>query len=105
MRTVPLDVAPERRTKPCSPRFRPGGRFWNQGSRFNVLKQVISIYIHIYIKCAGSFFQVVRIRMPWCNGYPTTAHVLTKTLSPRLRTILQLILISILYVLARMVFF
>ena len=32
MITVPLDVAPERRTKRCSPRFRPGGRFWNQGS-------------------------------------------------------------------------
>ena len=32
MRTVPLDVAPERRTKRCSPRFRPGGPFWNQGS-------------------------------------------------------------------------
>ena len=26
--TVPLDVVPERRTKRCSPRFRPGGRFW-----------------------------------------------------------------------------
>ena len=25
--TVPLDVTPERRTKRCSPRFRPGGRF------------------------------------------------------------------------------
>ena len=25
--TVPLDVAPERRTKRCSPRFRPVGRF------------------------------------------------------------------------------
>ena len=25
--TVPLDVAPERRTKRCSPRLRPGGRF------------------------------------------------------------------------------
>ena len=32
MKTVPLDVAPERRTKRCSPRFRPGGCFWNQGS-------------------------------------------------------------------------
>ena len=32
MTTVPLDVAPERRTKRCSPRFQPGGRFWNQGS-------------------------------------------------------------------------
>ena len=32
MKTVPLDVAPERRTKRCSPRFRPGGRFSNQGS-------------------------------------------------------------------------
>ena len=29
---VPLDAVPERRTKRCSPRFRPGGRFWNQGS-------------------------------------------------------------------------
>ena len=27
--TVPLDVVPERRTKRCSPRFRPGGRFWS----------------------------------------------------------------------------
>ena len=27
MRAVPLDVAPERRTKRCSPRFRPGDRF------------------------------------------------------------------------------
>ena len=25
--TVPLDVVPERRTKRCSPRFWPGGRF------------------------------------------------------------------------------
>ena len=25
--TVPLDIVPERRTKRCSPRFRPGGRF------------------------------------------------------------------------------
>ena len=30
--TVPLDVAPERRTERCSPRFRPGGRFWSQVS-------------------------------------------------------------------------
>ena len=30
--TVPLDMVPERRTKRCSPRFRPGGRFWNQVS-------------------------------------------------------------------------
>ena len=28
--TVPLDVVPERRTERCSPRFRPGGRFWSQ---------------------------------------------------------------------------
>ena len=26
----PMDVVPERRTKRCSPRFRPGGRFWSQ---------------------------------------------------------------------------
>ena len=32
MNAVPLDVAPERRTEPCSPRFRPGDRFWNQVS-------------------------------------------------------------------------
>ena len=32
MSAVPLDVAPERRTKRCSPRFRPGGRFWSQVS-------------------------------------------------------------------------
>ena len=32
MNAVPLDVAPERRTERCSPRFRPGGRFWNQVS-------------------------------------------------------------------------
>ena len=34
--TVPLDVAPERRTKRCSPRFRPGGRFWGE-PRFRYL--------------------------------------------------------------------
>ena len=27
MSAVPLDVAPERCTKRCSPRFRPGGHF------------------------------------------------------------------------------
>ena len=32
MSAVPLDVAPERRTERCSPRFRPGGRFWSQVS-------------------------------------------------------------------------
>ena len=32
MNAVPLDVAPEHRTERCSPRFRPGGRFWNQVS-------------------------------------------------------------------------
>ena len=98
MRTVPLDVAPERRTKGCTPRFRPGGRFWNQSSdtcrqagrergvgletmcdkslsstRFNLLWHVISIYISMR---ADSFFQVVRIRMSWNGGYLTTAHVL-----------------------------
>ena len=30
--TVPLDVVPERRTGRCSPRFRPGGRFWGEPS-------------------------------------------------------------------------
>ena len=29
---VPLDVVPERRTERCSPRFRPGGRFWSRVS-------------------------------------------------------------------------
>ena len=29
---VPLDVVPERCTERCSPRFRPGGRFWSQVS-------------------------------------------------------------------------
>ena len=32
--TVPLDVVPERRTKRCSPRFRPGGRFWELRFRY-----------------------------------------------------------------------
>ena len=30
--TVPLDMVPERCTERCSPRFRPGGRFWSQVS-------------------------------------------------------------------------
>ena len=30
--TVPRDVVLERRTERCSPRFRPGGRFWSQVS-------------------------------------------------------------------------
>ena len=29
---VPLDAVPERRTERCSPRFRPGDRFWSQVS-------------------------------------------------------------------------
>ena len=32
-RAVPLDVVPKRRTKRCSPRFRPGGRF---GAKFQI---------------------------------------------------------------------
>ena len=32
MKTLHLDVAAERLTKRCSSRFRPGGRFWKQGS-------------------------------------------------------------------------
>ena len=32
MSAVPLDVAPERRTEQCSPRFRLGDRFWSQVS-------------------------------------------------------------------------
>ena len=32
MSAVPLDAVPERRTKRCSPRFRPGDRFWSQVS-------------------------------------------------------------------------
>ena len=32
--TVLLDVAPERRTKRCSPRFRPGGRFCELSFRY-----------------------------------------------------------------------
>ena len=32
LNAVPLDVAPERCTKRCSPRFRPRGRFWSQVS-------------------------------------------------------------------------
>ena len=29
---LPLEVAPESRTERCSPRFRPGDRFWKKGS-------------------------------------------------------------------------
>ena len=29
-KTIPLDVAPERLTKRCTSRFRPGGRFWSE---------------------------------------------------------------------------
>ena len=32
MSAVTLDVAPERPTERCSPRFRPGDRFWSQRS-------------------------------------------------------------------------
>ena len=35
--TVPLDVVPERRTKRCSPRFRPGGRFCELRFRYQSL--------------------------------------------------------------------
>ena len=33
-RAVPLDVVPERRTKRCSPRFRPGDRFCKLSFRY-----------------------------------------------------------------------
>ena len=33
-KAVPLDVVPERRTKRCSPRFRPGGRFCGLSFRY-----------------------------------------------------------------------
>ena len=33
-RAVPLDVVPERRTKRCSPRFRPGDRFCEPSFRY-----------------------------------------------------------------------
>ena len=32
IKAVTLEVAPERRTQQCSPRFRLGGRFWIQVS-------------------------------------------------------------------------
>ena len=31
MCAVPLDAVLDRRAERCSPRFRPGDRFWNQG--------------------------------------------------------------------------
>ena len=34
-------------------------------------------------KCAGSLFQVVRIRMSWYGGYLEIAHVLFKTTEPK----------------------
>ena len=33
-KAVPLDAVPERRTKRCSPRFRPGGRFCELSFRY-----------------------------------------------------------------------
>ena len=45
MKTGPLDVAPERRTQRCSPRFRPGGRFWNQGSNTPGSIAVLSLLV------------------------------------------------------------
>ena len=39
--TVPLDVVPERRTKRCSPRFLPGGRFCEL--RFRYLSSLTGI--------------------------------------------------------------
>ena len=87
LRAVPLDVAPERRTKRWSPRFRPGGRFWSQVSdtcrqavrernvgpqtmcdrslsstQLNSEVAAISLYMQ---QCSSCFLHLVPISVSW----------------------------------------
>ena len=99
-RAVPLDVVPERRTKRCSPRFRPGDRFCklsfrcmspcSEGEKCRPLDHLWQIpFIHstrfitcnnsIYIAQRSSFyFHVVYSSMSWYGAYLTIAHALFK---------------------------
>ena len=89
--TVPLDAVAERRTERCSPRFRPGGRFWGE-PRFRYLSpgregeicrpldhrwQILSstqldsyvVVTSIYIEqCSSYFLHVVASSVPWYSA-------------------------------------
>ena len=58
-------------------------------------------FLYIYESVTSYFFHVVRKSASLHDRYLTIAHVLFNTLCPGLRTIIQDILTSILYVLAR----
>ena len=92
--TVPVDVVPERRTERYSPRFRPGGRFWNQVSdacrqegkeggreisapRPFVHSAQLMLGSNSYIQQHSSYFlHVVRSNVSCGGAYLTIAHVL-----------------------------
>ena len=103
MSAVPLDEAPERRTKRCSPTFHPGGRFWSQvsdtcrqpvrernvGPRpcktdpFHPLGSISKkkSFLCIYQSVTSYLFHVVHKSVSLCGKYLTIAHVLLETTS------------------------
>ena len=120
MSAVPLDVAPERRTKRCSPRFRPGGRLFQipvtrQWGRemsaprpyvtdpFHPLGSISKnkSFLYIYQSVTSYLFHVVRKSVSLYGRYLTITLVLLETSStePWMRSIIQVLLTSFLYVL------
>jgi len=86
--TVPLDVVPERRTKRCSPRFRPGDRFCepsfrylspgSEGEKCGFLDPMWQIpFIHLPSfaisiskkQCSSYILHVVRSSVSWYGAY------------------------------------
>ena len=121
--TVPLDVVPERRTKRCSPRFRPGGRFCELRFRYlssptgregeisrplDHMRQIPFIHSARLIDSTNFYIYRTVFKMfspcgtlmcvlTW-SMFNTCARALARTLSLRLRSLVDLLLFFIRYV-------
>ena len=119
-RAVLLDAVPERCTRQCSPRFRPGNRFYELSFRFlfpgregencRLLDHAIQIpFIHsvrfmitmsINIQqCSSYFLHVVRLSVAWWCACANCACALAQTLISMFRTAISVLFPSIRYVL------
>ena len=121
--TVPLDVVPERRTKRCSPRFRPGGRFCElrfrylssptgrEGEISRPLDHMRQIpFIHSAQLIDSTNFYIYRtvfyifspcgklLGVLMCSTFSNRARALARTLISRLRPLVELFLFFIRYV-------
>ena len=121
--TVPLDVVPERRTKRCSPRFQPGGRFCEvrfrylssptgrEGEISRPLDHMRQIpFIHSAQLIDSTNFYIYRtvfyifspcgklLGVLMCSIFSNCARALARTLISRLRPLVELFLFFIRYV-------